>query len=104
MVNCVTRCAWPSSGRLIFKLGGLAPASTRVLQTDKAVYQVVRYAESRYAVSAYESRKQRVIRREAWGSSGMSMARAMGIPALLAEVIPMLFMGEEVAEDQPLLL
>jgi 1,4-alpha-glucan branching enzyme len=93
--------------RLQYPLGEAAvnkedrtPALMGILQMGRALHQVVRYAESHDAVSGQEGWKQRVVRREAWGC-GMSMAKAMGATALLAEGVPMLFMGEEAAEDQP---
>jgi 1,4-alpha-glucan branching enzyme len=71
-----------------------------VLQTGRPLHQVVRYAESHDAVSAQDGWKQRMATREAWGS-GLSMAKAMGATVLLAEGVPMLFMGQEAAEIQP---
>jgi 1,4-alpha-glucan branching enzyme len=93
--------------RLQYPLGAAAvnredktPEVTGILKMGRALHQVVRYVETHDAVSGQEDWKQRVVRREAWGC-GMSMAKAMGATALLAEGVPMLFMGEEAAEDQP---
>ncbi len=93
--------------RLQYPLGEAAinredktPDLMGVLQSDRGLYQVVRYAESHDAVSAQEGWKQRMVQREAWGN-GLSMAKAVGATALLAEGVPMLFMGEEAAEHQP---
>lgn len=71
-----------------------------VLQTGRIPYQVVRYAESHDAVSEQDDWKRRMVRREAWGF-GVSMAKATGATVLLAEGVPMLFMGQEAAEARP---
>ncbi len=57
------------------------------------------YAESHDTVSGQGGTK-RIAATEAWGN-GRQMAKAIGTVALLAEGIPMIFMGEEAAEDQP---
>ena len=57
------------------------------------------YAESHDTDSGQGSTK-RIAATEAWGN-GRQMAKAIGTMALLAEGIPMIFMGEEAAEDQP---
>jgi 1,4-alpha-glucan branching enzyme len=57
------------------------------------------YAESHDTVSGQGSTK-RIAATEAWGN-GRQMAKAIGTVALLAEGIPMIFMGQEAAEDQP---
>jgi 1,4-alpha-glucan branching enzyme len=57
------------------------------------------YAESHDTVSGQGSTK-RIAATEAWGN-GMQMAKAIGTVALIAEGIPMIFMGEEAGEDQP---
>ena len=57
------------------------------------------YAESHDTVSGQGSTK-RIAATEAWGN-GRQMAKAIGTVALIAESIPMIFMGEEAGEDQP---
>jgi 1,4-alpha-glucan branching enzyme len=57
------------------------------------------YAESHDSVSGQNSTK-RIAATEAWGN-GRQMAKAIGTVALLAEAVPMIFMGEEAAEVQP---
>jgi len=57
------------------------------------------YAESHDTVSGQGATK-RIAATEAWGN-GRQMAKAIGTVALMAEGIPMIFMGEEAAEDQP---
>jgi 1,4-alpha-glucan branching enzyme len=57
------------------------------------------YAESHDTDSGQGSTK-RIAATEAWGN-GRQMAKAIGTVTLLAEGIPMIFMGEEAAEDQP---
>lgn len=57
------------------------------------------YAESHDSVSG-QGATRRIAATEAWGN-GRQMAKAIGAVALLAEGVPMIFMGEEAAEDQP---
>lgn len=57
------------------------------------------YAESHDSVSGQGS-TQRIAATEKWGN-GRQMAKAIGTVVLLAQGIPMIFMGEEAAEDQP---
>jgi 1,4-alpha-glucan branching enzyme len=57
------------------------------------------YGESHDSVSG-QGWTKRIAATEKWGN-GRQMAEAVGTVALLAEGIPMLFMGEEAAEDQP---
>jgi 1,4-alpha-glucan branching enzyme len=57
------------------------------------------YAESHDTVSGQGSSK-RIAATEAWGN-GRQMAKAIGAIAVLAEGVPMIFMGEEAAEDEP---
>jgi len=56
------------------------------------------YAESHDSVSGQGS-TARIAATEKWGN-GRQMAKAIGTVALLAQGIPMIFMGEEAAEDQ----
>jgi 1,4-alpha-glucan branching enzyme len=57
------------------------------------------YAESHDTVSG-QGWTQRIAATEVWGN-GRQMAKAIGSVVLLAQGIPMIFMGEEVAEEQP---
>jgi 1,4-alpha-glucan branching enzyme len=63
--------------------------------------RAVSYAESHDSVSG-QGGSRRVVAREHLGN-GRQMAKAVGAVALLAEGIPMLFMGEEAGEDRPFL-
>lgn len=63
-------------------------------------HQGLRYGESHDSTSS-QGGKQRIVRREAWGN-GRAMAKAVGTAALLTRGVPMLFMGQESAEDRPL--
>jgi 1,4-alpha-glucan branching enzyme len=56
------------------------------------------YAESHDTASGQGSTK-RIAATEMWGN-GRQMAKAVGTVALLAQGVPMIFMGEEAAEDQ----
>jgi len=60
------------------------------------------YGESHDSVSGQNGPKgtHRIAATEMWGN-GRQMSKAVGAVALLAEGIPMIFMGEEAAEDQP---
>jgi 1,4-alpha-glucan branching enzyme len=57
------------------------------------------YAESHDTVSGQGSTK-RIAATEAWGN-GRQMAKAIGTVAMIAQGIPLIFMGEEAGEDQP---
>ncbi|MBV9611560.1 MAG: hypothetical protein JO091_03770, partial [Acidobacteriaceae bacterium] len=61
--------------------------------------RAVSYAESHDSASG-QGGSGRIAARERWGN-GRQMAKAVGAVALLAEGIPMLFMGEEAGEDRP---
>jgi 1,4-alpha-glucan branching enzyme len=61
--------------------------------------RAVSYAESHDSTSG-QGVSGRIVAREHWGN-GRQMAKAIGAIALLAEGIPMLFMGEEAGEDHP---
>jgi 1,4-alpha-glucan branching enzyme len=57
------------------------------------------YGESHDSASG-QGWTKRIAATEKWGN-GRQMSKAVGTLALLAEGIPMIFMGEEAAEDQP---
>ncbi len=66
---------------------------------DRPFQRSTIYAESHDSASGQGSTK-RIAATEKWGN-GRQMAKAVGTLALLAEGIPMIFMGQEGAEDQP---
>lgn len=66
---------------------------------DQPYFRGVPYAESHDSVSG-QNNQQRIVRRESTGN-GRAMGKAVGAVVVLAEGVPMLFMGEEAGEDQP---
>jgi 1,4-alpha-glucan branching enzyme len=69
---------------------------------DQPFWRAVPYAES-HDTARGEDKQQRIARREAWGY-GRQMAKVVGTVTLLSKGVPMLFMGEEAAEDRPFAL
>jgi 1,4-alpha-glucan branching enzyme len=67
--------------------------------SPRPYFEAVRYAESHDMVSAQDAGNKRVAARPPY-RQGFQMAKAIGTIPLLARGVPILFMGEEVAETR----
>jgi 1,4-alpha-glucan branching enzyme len=77
--------------------GSLANELNQPAYWGRPFFQATRFGESHDMVSAQDTLNQRIARRPPFGD-GFRLAKAMGPLTLLANGVPMLFMGQEVGE------